>query len=892
MNYGISATRLTLYAFISSIEMDLRNFIAQNINEHNEDVLFSFELKNKLKSRGNKFEEDILELTNYLDFGDCICLINGICNLLPTSFKSEMKEIALEIEKLTPIRNRVMHSRPLEIEDFPSVQDFVSNIVKYKVIDWNETFSLKSKIDSDPSSIFNLKIPQIQNFSEDRIHHNLPPAEFDDTGFIGRKDEREKIKNQIISSVYPVISLIGDGGIGKTALTLRCLYDVLDEPNQPYEAIIWVSLKTRVLSNGEFHNVKNAIDDTLKMYTEISKELIGILPNSLDATMESILEYMSNFNILLVIDNLETINSDMIRFFLKSIPRGSRVVITSRIGIGEFETREKILGLEKKERIYYLRRLAKNYKLDDLLRMNDADLDEICIRLHSNPLAIKWFVINILKGDPIESILASQEELTEYCMSNVYDKLTNESKDVLQVMLIYNKKCSDAELDYLLDLDPVMHRRALNELVSTNMVRMQSETICGELKTLFYISDFARDYLQYHAKPDNSVFIKINKKINQLKGLANDLEMSHEIQPYDPKSIIANSQDEKIAAYYLRQALALSYERDYFKSIEFINKAKSAMPNYYEVYKISGFIHASNKDFFTADQEYLSALDCKGNYAPLLYLYAGFRTSFMEDFDGALKYCDEAEKLDQMNPEIKILKARILKMQRKHYEAEQIFCSLLNPNEYKLTDKLVRIVSDQAADNYKRWSEKAVAQNDYNSAYMYLERGLNIINVLDISHVDKKIAETLFKIINQLCVLICKHNQKQDLIYELIYAAIKKYQNQLNGCRKYRDSFTFIKNSIKYFNVEQRKILEELLEGDIRKLAKEVVLETEGYVHTFNNSFGFIVNKVYNEGLFFHISDCIDDFSLFLYKVKVSFEVGENDRGKIAKNVRIIAHFS
>ena len=60
--------------------------------------------------------------------------------------------------------------------------------------------------------------------------------------------------------------------------------------------------------------------------------------------------------------------------------------------------------------------------------MNDEQLNDICEKLHSNPLAIKWFVANLMKGEPIQSILSNTQDLTFYCMSNVYDKLSQNAK--------------------------------------------------------------------------------------------------------------------------------------------------------------------------------------------------------------------------------------------------------------------------------------------------------------------------------------------------------------------------------------------------------------------------------------------------------------------------------
>ena len=60
---------------------------------------------------------------------------------------------------------------------------------------------------------------------------------------------------------------------------------------------------------------------------------------------------MKEFKTLLVLDNLESINSESIREFLFDIPQGSKILTTSRIGIGEFEARHVLEGFNKKERV-------------------------------------------------------------------------------------------------------------------------------------------------------------------------------------------------------------------------------------------------------------------------------------------------------------------------------------------------------------------------------------------------------------------------------------------------------------------------------------------------------------------------------------------------------------
>ena len=61
------------------------------------------------------------------------------------------------------------------------------------------------------------------------------------------KDRREVTK--LLSSPYPVVTIVGEGGVGKTALAIRCLYDIIEKSESTeFDALIWISLKSQTLT--------------------------------------------------------------------------------------------------------------------------------------------------------------------------------------------------------------------------------------------------------------------------------------------------------------------------------------------------------------------------------------------------------------------------------------------------------------------------------------------------------------------------------------------------------------------------------------------------------------------------------------------------------------------
>ena len=69
---------------------------------------------------------------------------------------------------------------------------------------------------------------------DDRCINNIPPADYDlDGGFVGRKPEIKDIKKRLYSDLDRIITIMGAGGVGKTALALEVAKSIIDDPKNP-----------------------------------------------------------------------------------------------------------------------------------------------------------------------------------------------------------------------------------------------------------------------------------------------------------------------------------------------------------------------------------------------------------------------------------------------------------------------------------------------------------------------------------------------------------------------------------------------------------------------------------------------------------------------------------
>jgi hypothetical protein len=89
------------------------------------------------------------------------------------------------------------------------------------------------------------------------VLNNLPRVDYDDTGFVPRFKLEADLKKKILGR-HPVVTVLGEGGNGKSALTLQTAYRLLNSNDHNFDAIIWVSAKATILTLQEI--VRKAYD--------------------------------------------------------------------------------------------------------------------------------------------------------------------------------------------------------------------------------------------------------------------------------------------------------------------------------------------------------------------------------------------------------------------------------------------------------------------------------------------------------------------------------------------------------------------------------------------------------------------------------------------------------
>lgn len=587
-------------------------------------------------------------LLPYLDFQDAYELAIRIKQRLPGELANGLQALGVEIPRIVGARNRVAHNRPLDVDDLPIVADFTAGLENIPGWDWARIRETRTEIRNDPGYVFRAAASLIAD-PDTAVANNLPVPDFDETSLLGRKDERRMVMRALRGS-WPVISILGDGGIGKTALALQVCYDLVEQPDCPFAAVVWVTAKNAQLTSTEIVRIESAVEDSLGLFASATAALGG--SGDPGQAVEELLDVLEIFPTLLVLDNVETVLDEHFPGLLRDIPPGSKVLITSRIGV-KTENPFKISGLSVDDAKKLMRILARARGFDLQAIATDEDLGNWAKRMNCHPAYIKWFLSGIQTGQRPEALLNDNGLVLDFCMSNVFEFLTDHAKAALEAMLVVPGSHTMAELAFLTEFDSRRIQEVVLELTTTNFV---SQVRGGASGTALELSDFARAYLRRSLRIDPQRRWALTEKQKQLYAVGGGLQAAHALDPYDVDTIDVRGVGDYSAAKQLREALDLNAEERYDEALRLCAEAAELAPGYHEAARIEAHIHESSTNFGEAFESYSRAKDLAPEDPHVAYFFGNFM--IRSGFDPA-QGLRELQRAAKLNPESSFLQLAI-----------------------------------------------------------------------------------------------------------------------------------------------------------------------------------------------------------------------------------------
>ncbi|MBG1259620.1 hypothetical protein F8S20_11070 [Nostoc sp. BAE] len=199
------------------------------------------------------------------------------------------------------IRRNGFASQKALAEDVGLALATVSNFLTGKPVDHATFEDLCQKLALDWKEVADLNF-EVRSTATDKDTYKRSTSKRQDWGeaidvsiFYGRRSELATLRQWIVNDNCRLITLIGMGGIGKTALSVKLAQLLQDQ----FEYIIWRSLRNTP-------PVQELITDIISFFSQQQETVVSEI---LDSKISRLIEYLRSFRCLLVLDNAESILS-------------------------------------------------------------------------------------------------------------------------------------------------------------------------------------------------------------------------------------------------------------------------------------------------------------------------------------------------------------------------------------------------------------------------------------------------------------------------------------------------------------------------------------------------------------------------------------------------------
>ena len=397
--------------------------------------------------------------------------------------------------------------------------------------------------------------------------------------------------------------------------------------------------------------------------------------------------------------------------FIQKIPKGSKILITSRIGISAGDLSIQIPPLTMPESRIYLRKLIQAYDVERLKAINSKTLDRYIEQLISNPLFLKWFVTAVKAGSRPEKLLADQTDVLRYCVENVVEELDLNSKLICSAYLVVEGPHSLPMIAQLTDLMPDDIESSLTKLIAYNILTMIPVNDLGD--TVYKMSELPRAYLFGANKLLPDAGEDILQRYRRVQQTVEQVARFRGEEIYRFENFRVENRDQAIVVAELKRAFALIRRKDY-EAAESVVMAQSALaPAYFEVERVRAYLKFETGDFVEARRAYERALELVPEYAPLYFWYGGFLMRAYSDLDGALEAFRKA-LVFQPSALVRREEARALLYKGRYDAAKEIIEELLRTKS--LSKRLVASLEDLKIQYYCRNFEYQIEAGDERKA--------------------------------------------------------------------------------------------------------------------------------------------------------------------------------
>lgn len=717
------------YTIYSRLEESLRIFIKELLlnqfgNEWHTHVPEGIWSK-KLETLSFKVAKDVddpgllLEETDIPDLKEIVCYKKAYSIFFPdTTIKLE--DFRERMDRLYEIRNKIAHVKrsftAFDLDYLIEIAKTFMSVLGTISKDLQETLDC---IDKNPERVV-IRIPPNFFIDDEQISFpyitNLPPGDYDpDGGFIGRKEDLIKIENIVLGELHRVVTISGAGGVGKTALAHRFCQNLLGKTEFPFDGLVWVSAKEEKLTlkgiepiEPSFRNYEGVLDSILDTFGWLDD-----LHKSLDRKQESVEMILraGDKGILLVVDNLETIQDERVREFIKDFPPPSKVLITSRMGLGEVERRYVLKEMTNKDAITLLRAIAREKGCESLAKLPDDVLLKYANKMSRYPLAIKWVVGQVALGREIDLVIgdltSSEGDVAKFCFEHIFNSfLSEDSKMVLFALAAYDKALVRGILTHVSNLTTEELDVALRELtIASFVIPTQLKSSDDAIETRYELLPLTRNFIFSKLQSRSEINRAIKARIEMVQNLVEEAERAGREYRYSLRHLGAETDEEKVAAMWAITAFQKYQTGDYGGAVLSFEKAAQIAPKFSAVYRNWATMESEAGFYEKADNLMRKATALDPNDSSIWFVWGNIEKR-RQRYDRAYEYIKKALNLSPNDAPILGALGEVEKRRGNFENADELLRRALEEGCYDVSRRRHEIVCyTSLADNSRRWAE-------------------------------------------------------------------------------------------------------------------------------------------------------------------------------------------
>ncbi|MEQ8472173.1 MAG: tetratricopeptide repeat protein [Marinoscillum sp.] len=749
------------YTIISRFEESFRNDIIEKLEAKSGDVMLSIPQGVILKANSREgflFHDDFGDFMEQIDFPDLmeICLFKDNYGVIISDhinkedFKSNMSE-------LYTLRCKIAHVKGF----FTSIDlDKLKELTQETSLFFKDNYfrNLIEKIEKNPEEVI-IKIPNdfIQDFLEQSgITHNLPIPDYEyEGGFVGRDDDRKKITQYLLSDKFPVVTISGAGGVGKTSLALKVVHDLTYQASKkPFDSIVWLSAKENKLSSLGIED----IEPTLKSFEELLDTFIELFGFENEIKVGSIEEKESltnsiielNDRILVMVDNLETITDERIINFIIDAPINVKFLVTSRKGIGQIERRYDLKQLKAKEAVYLFRQLARDKQLTSLITLEDAVIKKYVHKVSYYPLAIKWVLGQVARGKNINKVIDSihfdESDISKFCFEQIFNTISSESRKLLYALSLNQDPPTASILQHTCGFEEHRFDDAIEELILVSLVipeQFQNEH--SEIATRYELLPLTRGFTRQQLNKDPETRESLKKRISEIEQTVSASERAKKEYRHSLYNFGAHTDEEKIATIMAQNAFQKYQSGHYELAVEEYRKAIKLAPTFAPLYRNWGVMESYEDHLHEATSLLQKAAELDSTDSQVFLLWGNIYRKNSKFNEAHEKY----EKAFDLAPEDPIILSALGQTKGRmgnYQEAHELLNKslVIDPDFKSVKHEIINRTS--IAENLISWGDYLLRDKDPRSAEAkYLESIEICQETLALNIRDKKVYSTLTK---------------------------------------------------------------------------------------------------------------------------------------------------